>query len=640
MKNKSLRYLPALCAITLSLAAAPRLSASPLGIANIVIGGGEQRCSSYTGAGRSTRCTADWDTILRSDPALAGLTTENILFEGDYPEPVWTYAVTATQLETLRRLPGRLIDPERKAALLARLEQGVAPAPLTGQPWAGLEASVLPVTLQKSLGLTTAEMSVVRNALVEPQALPPRKVQARSTRFTANAASVAIFSTFVEAARALNGGKAPLIGVVTASASPHPFVDRDLNVMALESAGANVVYLPLEGGFRKALNAGDCDHLRYDYDHYANTNPERSVFHGHLLFPDLARHQAALCAGDATALNATLRRLQGIYFSGGNQARHLESLVTQDRQGSYTRFSAQWQILQSRHAQGKLVVAGTSAGNHFQGGGIWRGKPVPMIGGGDSYDVLQSGYGLGQGPARETPTAAGADSTRYPAILYPGGGLAVFRFGVTDSHFSKRTREGRLIRAVADSGMDYGFGVDENTALVVSHTDAAGSTHFSVVGAAGVFIVDVRSAVREPTAGKTFALANVRAHYLRAGDTASIDALGQLAVVLATAAPILELRADSAPAHQNGIFDYGSSHFLQLATKVGLQGAPWGRGTTEGSRDTRTVQSAPYYAVRLDRTPDTVFRGHQPANGQAATLSYTGLAIAVEPCNGPCTAAP
>ena len=628
----------ALWAIGLCLVGHVTFAAEEVAVVNVIMGGAERRCSSFTGSSKSPDCTADWDTILRNDPALQGLTPDDVLFDVDYPEPTWTYQLTEQSLQRLRRSPVSLMDPKRKSALLAQLATQLFEGEKTALRWPEMQKKLVGAEPLPDTRLTAAELSVVRNALVEPGAPLVRKFQVRSTTYSANDASVDVFNQLVSAAGMRSHGKKPRIGVVTASAGPHPFVDRDLNVFALQSAGAEVVYIPLDGGLRRALDAGDCSNLRYYYDSYANTSAERPVLHGHLMFPDLAVEQRAMCANDGALLNATLNSLHGIYFSGGNQARHLESLVGRDESGRYTRTSAQWHIIQRRHALGQLVVAGTSAGNHIQGGGLWRSRPVPMIGGGDAYDVLMNGFALGQGPAGETdPLAPPVSGTRYPAVIYPDGGLGVFRFGVLDSHFSKRTREARLIRAALDSFMDYGFGVDENTALLVTQTDTSGTTHFSVVGAGGVFIVDTRAATR----GRwhtTHALVvqGALAHYLLPGDTAQIDGSGQLTVTLSANRPVLGVLATSLQITQNRVLNYGSSHFLRLATRMGHEGATSGFGTTEDSQDPRTQQQSPPYSMLLHRTPATLFRGIPASGATPALVAYTQLQVSFSPCEGPC----
>jgi cyanophycinase len=616
-------------------------SAATPPIANVVIGGAEQRCSSYTGRAQVRTCTADWDTILEQDPAFKGLTQDDISFDADYVVPAFTYSLTGDHIAVLRQVPDRLFDPHRKARLVAHLTQRLHDGPpQKALTWAAFEP-LLPTLSAGGIGrLSLAEAAMLRTAFVDPLADYRRKWQARSTPFTANPSTVAITHALVAAARVANQGRKPLIGVVTASAGPHPFADRDINVFMLQSAGADVVYLPLDGGFRQALDANDCANLRYYYDSYTNTRPERVVYHADLLFPDLAEQQQAFCANRGQKLNAVLNRLNGIYFSGGNQARHLESLVSKDAAGDYTVQSAQLSILQRRHAQGQLVVAGTSAGDHIQGGGTWRGKPVPMVGGGSSYDALKSGLTKGQGASGDTAELGQTEqNTNFPPVIYPLGGLGVFRFGVLDSHFSRRAREGRLVRASVDSAMDYGFGVDENTALLVSQADAMGSTHFSVVGAGGVFIADVRQAEATSTRDQPLRIAGVRAHYLLPGDSASIDAAGALQVTLADSVPLLQRAAEPKLVSQDRLLDAGASNFLNLATAMGRSGAHQGFGTTQNSANTRNPHNAPYYSALLTRDAHTVFRGGPAGDDPAKTpVAYSGLVVQFAPCDGECQA--
>jgi cyanophycinase len=610
-------------------------------LTNVVIGGSQRLCSSFAGAGHSRDCTADWQTILAQDPAFKGLTRDEISFTADYPAPSFNYALTAASLYALRQVPAVLFDASRKAIVLSQLTLAMQESgSQQGLAWDAVGRMLEKPTQSPPLRLTLAEGAILRSALVERGPFPARKLQARSILFSSNRASAGISTELVAAARAVNGGKKPLIGVVTASVGPHPFVDRDINVFALQSAGAEVVYVPLEGGFRQALDANDCENLRYYYDSYANTNPQQVVYHADLVFPDLAEQQQAFCVNQGQVLNATLRQLSGIYFSGGNQARHLESLVSKDAAGNYTLPSAQLTILQQRHAQGKLVVAGTSAGNHIQGGGQWRGKPVPMIGGGDSYDVLRRGFKRGQGPKEDVPELGLSEqTTTYSPALYPHGGLGVFRFGVLDSHFSRRAREARLVRATHDGSMDYGFGVDENTALLVSQADADGTTHFYVLGEGGVFIVDIRAASAATDPQRRFSIAGVRAHYLLPGDRASISAAGNLLINLSISAQILPPTDAEPLVTQDRLLDYGASNFLNLTIAMARTGALQGLGTTHNSTDPRSKQTEPYYSATLSRDSHTVFRGTTSAEEKGLVrASYTGLLVRFSPCEGSCMA--
>ncbi len=607
-------------------------------VANVIIGGAEQRCSSYTGGGKGRGCSADWDTILAQDPAFKGFTRDDISFDFDYPVPAFSYSLTQAHIDALHKVPERLFDAGRKSALLAQFTHALQEAgPQHHLTWAAFE-SLLP-TSDSPVLLNMAEGAMLRSAFVDPLTNYQRKWQARSTPFSSNASTVAITNAFVAAARAANKGRTPLIGVVTASAGPHPFVDRDINVFMLHSAGADVVYLPLDGGFRQALDADDCSNLRYYYDSYTNSKLERGVYHADLLFPDLAAQQQAFCANHGRALNATLNRLNGIYFSGGNQARHLESLVAKDAAGDYTLTSAQQAIVQRRHTQGQLVVAGTSAGDHIQGGGVWNGKPVPMVSGGSSYDALRFGFvkGLGaNGDFAELGANEQMTSTSNVPVIYPLGGLGVFHFGVLDSHFSRRAREGRLVRATYDSAMDFGFGVDENTALVVSQPDAAGTTHFSVLGAGGVFIADVRGA-HAIAAQRPFSINGVRAHYLLPGDTAHISAGGDLQVTLSSRVPALAVAPEPTVVTQDRLLDSGASNFLNLATAMGRTGAVVGYGSTLNNADARNKQNAPYYSATLTRDEQTEFRSGTMDDAKTpAPVAYSGLRLQFAPCADDC----
>ena len=634
LQSKSLKLLAA-CLLHSGLAWAQPASPQPPAVANFILGGGDRHCSSFNGETAGRGCITDWVTILAHDPAFAGRTLADISFDANYALPAFTYSLTTATLQRVRAIPASLMDANRKATLLTALDQLVTNGPTEHVAFAALDKARGADAPALTADMTRPEVAVLRAALVDAIPSTSRKREARSVLFATNPHVRSIFLQFVAAARAANGGKTPKIGVVTASADAHPFADADINLDALRSAGADVVYIPMDGGMRQALDRDDCNAVDLYYDSYANTRNARSYIHSALVFPDLAAQQRRFCENHGALLNTALKELSGIYFSGGDQARHLESFVSKDAQGQYTVISAQLAILRARHAQGKLVVAGTSAGNHIQGGGTWHGKPVPMLGGGDSYEALRAGFVRGNGPTLGTASPDGGEG-KYPASSYELGGLGFFQLGLLDSHFSIRTREGRLVRLTQQSGMDYGFGIDENTALVVSRPDARGTTHLSVTGAAGVLIVDVRQATAtgQSTAGE-YAIDGVRLHYLSAGDTATVDAKGNLQVRLDASQPLLPLQLGALPAKQDGVQDYGTGNFLKLAQGVGFGGAALGLGTTERSQDRRTPrQDRPFYNATLSRLPGTEFHG-DPTRTDAGgpRLSYTQLLLKFAPCS-------
>ncbi|BAY08743.1 cyanophycinase [Calothrix sp. NIES-2098] len=145
-------------------------------------------------------------------------------------------------------------------------------------------------------------------------------------------------------------------------------------------------------------------------------------------------------AASSTAL-AAVNDATGIFFTGGDQARITS--ILKDTQLD--------EAIHKRFAEG-VVVAGTSAGAAVM--------PDTMIVEGDSetnprIEIVDIGPGMG---------------------FLPGV--------IIDQHFSQRGRLGRLISALLQEPADLGFGIDENTAMVVT------DNQIEVVGEGAVTIVD------------------------------------------------------------------------------------------------------------------------------------------------------
>lgn len=192
-----------------------------------------------------------------------------------------------------------------------------------------------------------------------------------------------------------------------------------------------------------------------------------------------ARHRSN--AEDAK-LAARMRDYDVFFFGGGDQRRYTRLLLRRD--GKDTAVLA---AIRARFEGPGAVVAGTSAGAMMQVG-------VPMITGGESFDVIRDGRRLGDRRA---------------------GGLGFFPWGRVDTHVAQRGRQGRMLRAAARGGQALAFGVDEDSALVV--TDATGARPgMRVVGQGGVTIFDLTTARARKRA--PWAVEQVTAHYLTDGD--------------------------------------------------------------------------------------------------------------------------
>jgi cyanophycinase len=194
---------------------------------------------------------------------------------------------------------------------------------------------------------------------------------------------------------------------------------------------------------------------------------------------------------------ARIERAGAIWFTGGDQARITAALLNAD--GSDT---AMLTAVRARLAAG-AVVGGTSAGAAIM-------SPT-MIARGDSLTALTE------------PVATSSDTSRMDGgALVLAKGLGFLPGAVTDQHFDRKARLGRLARALTLAPKDQriGFGVDENTALVVD-LDARRA---SVAGEGSVTVLDARS-VRATGEATPFAAEGFTVSVFNAGDTLDMATL-------------------------------------------------------------------------------------------------------------------
>lgn len=173
----------------------------------------------------------------------------------------------------------------------------------------------------------------------------------------------------------------------------------------------------------------------------------------------------------STALEA-LNKATGVFFTGGDQARITS--VLKDTEIDKT--------IHKRCSEG-IVVGGTSAGAAVM--------PDVMIVEGDS------------------------ETNPRMEIVDMGPGLGFLPGVVIDQHFSQRGRLGRLIAALAQQPAVLGFGIDENTAIVVT------DSQFEVIGEGCVTVVDdsevIHTNVDEILKDEALAVCGARLHILPHG---------------------------------------------------------------------------------------------------------------------------
>jgi cyanophycinase len=204
---------------------------------------------------------------------------------------------------------------------------------------------------------------------------------------------------------------------------------------------------------------------------------------------------------------AILNQADAVWFVGGDQAKIIRTLLTDT--GGDTALAA---ALRSRWSNGggSIVIAGDSAGNHALN--------VKMHAAGVSYGYLYYGADLPDTAVTGWQTL-GDTRDGTSALRYLENGATMKALGylpagiLSDTHFDTRSgRLGRLAAALRDLGVAQGFGVDEDTGVVVD-TSAQTAT---VYGTNKLLIVDTANASVQ--AGSYYKVNSLRVSLLTPGD--------------------------------------------------------------------------------------------------------------------------
>ncbi|HYE00227.1 MAG TPA: cyanophycinase [Alphaproteobacteria bacterium] len=271
-----------------------------------------------------------------------------------------------------------------------------------------------------------------------------------------------------------------------------------------------------------------------------------------------------------------VERLGSVYFTGGDQSLIYNSLVQNGEETPVLK------MIRQVHAAGGLI-AGSSAGAAIMSN--------PMILGGTSLDALVRGR-------VEDPDAPG---------LPLGTGLGFFKFGLVDQHFLKRGRVGRLLVALRETGMHYGFGVDENTGMVIE----SGMMH--VVGETGVLVVNTSQAEIAEDGSRW---SNVLVSYLDHGDAYDLDK--HQAIPHPSKKRIAVRRTSYTVPARSWRNIFGSYAFSELMVRL-MEADPKVYNTDTASTYDSTNESE--VAVTLRRVP----RRTKALRSRAEGLRYTGL---------------
>lgn len=327
--------------------------------------------------------------------------------------------------------------------------------------------------------------------------------------------TVEIYQKVVELAQQVAGPqRKPRILLVTA-AERDPFASVDIYSNLFEEAGAEVSWLAVNAAYQAAQHTlvndkASCEQMpQYLAALHGSYQRER-------VYPDLMQQQMTFCKAGSDGAVEQLRRADAVFITGSDPSLALQAFRQPD--GSAT---AELKQIESMLSAGQIIVAADAGAAIALSGGSFQGKKTPMLTNGDSYNAIQ--FGAFDLPAPE----AGCDNDQSCSnglaehhLTFNGqGGLGLFPWGVLDTQFSERSRQGRLIRLQHDTQTRYGFGVDENTALLVSlnKDETAPEAVMTVFGEHGVFVADIEKTTSTGEGAAT-AISAVSTHYLTRDD--------------------------------------------------------------------------------------------------------------------------
>jgi cyanophycinase len=322
------------------------------------------------------------------------------------------------------------------------------------------------------------------------------------------------------------------------------------------------------------------------------------------------------CAGykndSGSAIANQISSRNAFIFTGGDQSFITECFFNENVATQSRTDTALIRSLRDQFTKG-AVIAGTSAGTAVQPG-------TEMITNGESYEGLRDGSNslIGSPPF---------DNTLY---YNPLGGLGFFNYGILDSHFSERGRQGRIIRLASDLGIDTAFGVDENTALVVTDTDTE-DVNFKVLGQNGVFIADLAGAEPGEKNGN-WTISGVKATYLTEGDT--YDPLTKTA----TFGGKTSLKGSEVPGeipNTENVFSYFDDDLGNWTNQRAFTNTAIALfGSTSTTATGTSLESDPTYGVTL--TKGLGAEGFSGVDGLGQTrVSFKDLDVAIAPTPEP-----
>ncbi len=229
---------------------------------------------------------------------------------------------------------------------------------------------------------------------------------------------------FITGSLKVNSAKPTMLVITAARRDPYAYAEAATSLLA--ESQISTKWLALTPALAKAITTGRCDQLP------SLRNSAMQVYNRESIYPLQTQTEYGLCKSGVVALTTLIKNSTGVMFHSGDTAL-LHSVLFNDENEPYP-----W----TNSLITSPVIVGIGEGSAIQGNSLITNKNVT------STNVLKG----------ETLTTK--------------KGLATFNYGVLSTHFSEQNQTFKLAMMIdtlsnGKATSQYGFGVDENTALVV-----------------------------------------------------------------------------------------------------------------------------------------------------------------------------
>ncbi|MCY2964654.1 MAG: cyanophycinase [Planctomycetota bacterium] len=288
------------------------------------------------------------------------------------------------------------------------------------------------------------------------------------------------------------------------------------------------------------------------------------------------------------AVVAQIRSAHGVFFTGGQQARIMQALLTSEGEQTPA-LRAVWHVY---NAGG--VIAGTSAGAAVMSQIMCRSVESQLR-------VLEQGITLGKETA-------------------PGLGFLDAKWFV-DQHFIIRGRFARALVVTQHHQVPHGLGIDENTALVVQGDQT------EIVGYRGAIFLDLSKSAGDPKAVGFF-VKNARVSYLDRGDILNMRTLELTPAPEKQTETVIDPSSSNfQPEGEDALFTteiLSNSTLLDMMRRL-LHNKH--REATGLAFDASAARNGPVPAFEFRMTLDNDTRAWPPGTGEDYTISNVRLDV-------------